>query len=376
MKDYYQILGVGRDASPDEIKRAYRALARRYHPDANKDDPSAEEKIKEINEAYEVLSDPDKKARYDMFGTTEALGFGGFSSWGRGGYDPFASLNDLIDDFFGGSFGSRPASRRRQSGERGRDVVVETEISFEQAAFGTELTLDDLELWAICEECEGTGAAPGSSPATCPACGGYGEITERRRSLLGSMITSYQCPECDGEGRVITEICPTCRGECRVLRKESLTIPIQAGIEDGTQLRVPSRGHAGRRGGASGDLYISVRVNPHPVLRRSGSDLFYDAEISYVQAALGTEILVPTLDGDIPLKIPGGSADGTQIRLRGQGVAHLDRSGRGDLVVTIKVRIPDSLGSEERELLERIAEIRKERVLRDSGRSKAKKGSH
>lgn len=363
MKDYYAILGVGRDSSQDEIKRAYRNLARRYHPDANKDDPTAEDKIKEINEAYEVLSDPEKRARYDMFGTADVSGLGGFGAYGRGGYDPFSPLNDLIEDFFGGTFGRRREARRRHAGERGRDVVVEAEINFEQAAFGTDLTLADIEIWARCEECGGSGGAPGSSPATCSACGGTGEITERRRSILGSMVTSYLCPECEGEGRVTREKCSVCGGESRVLRRETITVPIQAGIEDGTQLRVRGRGHAGRRGGDPGDLYVSVRVAPHPVLRRSGADLFYDAEISYVQAALGTEILVPTLDGDVSLKIPPGTSDGTELRLRGQGVPHLDRAGRGDLVVSVTVRIPDTLGFEERELLERIAEIRNERVL-------------
>lgn len=375
MKDYYAILGVGHDASQDELKRAYRNLARRYHPDANKDDPAAEEKIKEINEAYEVLSDPDKRARYDMFGSVDFSGLGGFGAYGRGGYDPFAPLNDLIEDFFGGSVGARRRARRRPSGERGKDVLVEAELNFEQAAFGTELTLSGIELWATCDECGGSGAASGSTPAICSACAGAGEITERRRSLLGSMITSYLCPECEGEGRVVTEQCPVCGGECRVLRKETITIPVQAGMEDGTQLRVPGRGHAGRRGGEPGDLYVSVRVTPHPVLRRSGSDLFYDVEISYVQAALGTEVLVPTLDGDIPLKIPGGTADRTEIRLRGRGVTHLERAGRGDLVVTVGVRIPDALTSEERRLLERVAEIRKERVLVDSRAEKAREGS-
>ncbi len=362
MKDYYAVLGVDRNASQDEIKRAYRRLARRFHPDANRDDPAAEERIKEINEAYEVLSDPEKRSRYDMFGTADFSGLGGFAGTSAGPYDPFASLNDLIEDFFGGSFSARRRARRAPSPERGRDVVVEAEIDFEQAAFGAELTLDALEIWTTCSSCRGEGAAPGSSPAACPACGGTGEITERRRSLLGSMITSYLCPECEGVGQVVVDRCPECEGEGRVLTRESMTVPIQAGIEDGTQLRVRGRGHAGKRGGPPGDLYVSVRVRPHPVLSRRGADLHFDAEISYVQAVLGTEVLVPTLDGDVELTVPPGVADGAQLRLEGRGVPFLDRPGRGDLVVTVRVEIPDQVSAEERELLEEIARVRNERV--------------
>jgi len=249
-------------------------------------------------------------------------------------------------------------------GEPGRDVVVEVEIDFEQAVVGAELTLDDLELWVECDECKGTGEELGSKRATCTACSGTGEITERRRSLLGSMITSYLCPECEGEGTVVVEPCKKCGGESRILHKEKLTVPIQPGIEDGTQLRVPGRGHAGVRGGPSGDLYISVRVRPHPVLKRSGADLFYDVVISYVQAVLGTEVLVPTLDGDLRVRIPGGVSDGEELRLVGHGVPRLDRGGRGDLVIKVRVVIPSELDPEERALLERIAEIRRERVLK------------
>ncbi len=372
MKDYYAVLGVGRDASPDEIKRAYRRLARRYHPDANKDDPAAEEKIKEINEAYEVLSDPEKRSRYDMFGSADFPAPGGFGGATGGAYDPFASLNDLIEDFFGGGFTARKRARRAPAPERGRDVVVEAEIDFEQAAFGAELTLDSLEIWTTCSSCSGSGAAPGSAPAACPACGGTGEITERRRSLLGSMITSYLCPECEGVGQVVVDRCPECQGEGRVLTRESITVPIQAGIEDGTQLRVRGRGHAGRRGGPPGDLYVSVRVRPHPVLDRRGADLHFDAEISYVQAVLGTTVLVPTLDGDVEVTVPPGVADGTQVRLEGRGVPFLDRPGRGDLVVTVRVHIPDQVSAEERKLLHEIARVRNERVL--GGASSSEQG--
>ncbi len=374
MKDYYEVLGVDRNASQDEIKRAYRSLARRYHPDANKDDPTAEEKIKEINEAYEVLSDPEKRARYDMFGAFDFGRSGNFGDFGRGGFDPFAPLNDLIEDFFGSTFGRRRPRRHRQRGERGKDVIVDAELNFEQAAFGTELTLSDIELWAVCEVCSGSGAAPGSAPAVCRACNGYGEITEQRRSLLGSMITSYLCPECEGEGQKPSETCPECEGEGRVLRKETITIPIQAGMEDGTQLRVPGRGHAGRRGGGPGDLYVNVRVTPHPLLRREGPHLYYDVEISYVQAVLGTDVLVPTLDGDVSLGIPGGVSDGAEIKLKGQGVPYLDKGGRGDLVVRVRVIIPDDPTPEERELLERIAAIRNERVRKSNRRAEARGG--
>lgn len=358
MKDYYAILGVPRGASQEEIKKAYRRLARRYHPDANKGDPDAEERFKEINEAYEVLSDPQRRRNYDMFGA------GVVSAPGSDPFiDPFSTLGDLFEGFFSTGFQRRRRGASRR-GERGRDVVVEVEITFEQAAVGTEISFDDLELWTTCRSCRGSGADSEAGMATCTACMGIGEITERRASLLGSMITSYTCPECEGTGRVAARPCEDCSGQGRKLERQRVSVSVPAGIEDGTQLRLRGKGHAGTHGEEPGDLYLSIRVLPHPVLRRQGPDLHFDAEISYVQAALGTVVLVPTLDGDVELEIPPGTQHGDQLTLEGKGLPMLDRRGKGKLVVTVKVVVPapNKMSAEETELLERIAELRGEKV--------------
>lgn len=352
--DYYEVLGVSRDASQREIKAAFRRLARQYHPDANPDDPDAEERFKEIAEAYEVLSDPERRRQYDLFGK-------GSSLFGGGGGD-FGSIFDM---FFGDAFGRQSSHRNRK---QGGDVVVEAELSFEQGVFGTTLELPPIDMLVPCETCEGSGAAAGTHPGRCNRCGGAGEVRNVRRTFLGNVVTAYPCQQCGGSGEEILSPCRTCRGEGRIQDVRSISVEVPAGIEDGSQLRIEGRGHAARRGGRPGDLYVTLRVRPHPVLERSGLDLIYRADISIAQAALGTVLTVPSLDGDIDVEVAPGTQHGTRINLKGAGVPRMNGRGRGNLVVYVTVTVPGDLSEEEAELLHRYAELRGEPVISERAR--------
>jgi molecular chaperone DnaJ len=355
-RDLYAVLGVGRDASDAEIKRAFRRLAQQTHPDVNQD-VGADERFKEINEAYQVLSDPQRRQAYDMFGTTGDGSDPGFGAAGFGGF------GDIFDAFFGGT----QAGARRGHPLAGSDLRYDLRITLEEAVRGVE---KDIEFTGLgrCETCSGSGAAPGSEAITCEQCGGRGEIRSTRRTMLGQMVNVSTCPRCQGEGKLITDPCPTCKGDGRTQRKRTLRVTIPAGIDEGHQIRLSNEGEVGPRGGPAGSLYVAVHVIAHPTLRREGTELAYDADVSIVQAALGTRITVPTVDGEEEVEIKPGTQPGTEIRLRGRGVPHLRRAGsRGDLHVFVNVVVPSKLSKRQRELLAEYADEAGEPVSANGG---------
>lgn len=347
--DYYAVLGVSREASPDEIKRAYRKLARQHHPDANQEDPNAADRFKEVTRAYEVLSDPDKRQRYDMFGDERA-------GAGAAGFGDFGDISDLFQSFFGGGVSG---TRGRRGPARGADIVAEVVLTLEEAAAGAERDVN-LDTLVECDECGGNGAAPGTYPSRCRECGGTGEVRSARRTVLGNVITATTCPVCSGTGERIDDPCKRCSGRGRVRVSDTLTVRIPAGVDDGAQLRVTGRGQAGTRGGRSGDLYVSIRVTPHPVFRRAGNDLGCEVSVPMTIAALGGEIEVPTLDGPESIEISPGTQSGEVARLKGKGMPRVDRGGRGELVVLLKVDTPTKLDPEQAELLRQVAQLRGE----------------
>jgi len=356
-RDYYVILDVARTATDAEIKRAYRKLAQKWHPDVNKD-PAADDRFKELSEAYEVLSDPQRRQTYDMFGRA---GLGGNADPGFGG--GFGGFGDIFDAFFGGA----AAGARRGRPQGGSDLRYDLRISFEEAVRGTEKEIE-FRVLAPCETCGGSGAKPGTTPTTCPQCNGRGEVRSIRQTMLGQMVNVTACPRCRGEGRIIDEPCETCHGDGRTERKRTLRVTIPAGIDEGHQIRLSSEGEAGPRGGPAGSLYVAVHVTPHPALRREGTELLFEADVSIAQAALGTRISVPTVDGDEEVEIKPGTQPGTELRLRGRGVPHVRRSGsRGDLHVRVNVVVPSKLSKRQRELLEQLAEEGGETVAPNAG---------
>jgi len=350
--DLYDVLGVRRDATDDEIRRAYRRLARELHPDVNAD-PEAERRFKEITAAYQTLSDPARRRQYDMFG-----GQGGFPT--DMGF-PFGDFGDIFDVFFGRASGSRTrAPRRRSRAAPGQDLGVNLSLTFEQAAFGGDhvVTVDTL---AVCPRCEGSGSEPGTHPSRCRRCGGTGEIQDVARSVFGTVMTSRPCEVCQGTGEEIASPCKTCGGDGRVGDRQDVTVNVPAGVADGMELRISGVGAAGRSGGLPGDLYVSLRVEPHPVFERRGQDLVCALVVPMTQAALGAEVEIPTLDGTERARLEPGVASGTVLRLKGKGLPNPGRRGRGDLLVTVAVETPTPKTKEERALLERLAELRRER---------------
>jgi molecular chaperone DnaJ len=350
VRDLYDILGVGRDASQDEIRTSYRKLARELHPDVS-DDPATEEHFKEITGAYEILSDPEKRARYDRFGAT-----------GPGG-QPFTDLQDIFDMFFGGSFdpfgGGRRRRTRRSPARRGEDIGVSVRLPFEEAAFGVrkELEIDRL---VECDRCLGNGAEPGTTPLACRTCGGTGEVQEVRRSVFGTLMTSAACRTCGGTGQEILDKCERCFGRGRMQEPATVTVDIPAGVSDGMELRVGASGHAGVSGGPAGELYVSLAVEPSASFERRGQDLLTVLDISATQAALGASILIATLDEEETVRVEPGTESGTVVRLRGRGIPNLNRRGRGDLYVTLHVVTTRELSREERTLYRQLAELRGE----------------
>ena len=351
-RDYYEVLGIERTAAAAEIKKAYRKLAAQYHPDRNPGDGEAEERFKEAAEAYAVLSDADKRARYDRFGHGGLGAQGGFS-----GFDPqtFGDFADVLGDLFG--FGDLLGGGRRRGGRRGTpgaDLRYDLELSFEEAAFGAAHTLRVPRL-EVCEECKGSGSAGGSAPQTCNACGGAGQV----RFSQGFLTVARTCPQCRGRGTVISDPCKRCRGQRRVEQERTLEVTIPAGVEEGARLRLTGEGEQGLDGGGPGDLYVVLHVEEHPRFRREGAHVISELEVSYPQLVLGALVEVETVHGLVPLEIPAATQPGEQFRLPGQGVARLDGRGKGDhhVFVRLEVPAPGEVSEEERELLKRLAEL-------------------
>ena len=355
-RDYYEVLGVDRNASEDEIKKAYRQAAKKYHPDLNPGDKNAEAKFKEVNEAYEVLSDREKKARYDQYGHAGVdpnFGAGGaYGGSGFGGFSgDFGDLGDLFGSIFGGGFGGRRASPNAP--RRGGDVRLNLNLTFEEAAKGCKKTVR-VSVIENCADCSGTGARKGTSPETCPTCHGHGSVVQIQRTPFGQMQTQRVCERCRGTGKIVKDPCPTCSGKGKVRRSRDLEVTVPAGIDDGQILSLGGRGDAGVNGGPAGDLHITVSVRPHPLFERHGYDVYCEEPVTFVQAALGGEIEVPTLDGKVNLKIREGTQPGDEYKLKGRGIPILRSTGRGDQYVRIKVEVPRSLNGEQKKKLQEL----------------------
>ncbi len=351
-RDYYEVLGVNKSASPDEIKKAYRKLAKENHPDLHPGDKACEERFKEANEAYEVLSDEEKRKKYDQFGhaafdPNAGFGGGGFG----GGFGGFGDLGDIFGDIFG--FGGG-ASRNPNAPRKGESVRANVTISFEEAAFGCEkeVTVARVEQ---CPDCKGNGCAPGTTPEVCPDCKGTGSVRTTQRTPFGIAQSTAPCSKCRGTGKIIHQPCKTCRGMGNIRRQHKVKVNVPAGIDDGQTISRPGYGNAGANGGQAGDLLVTVMVRPHPRFERDGSSVLIEQEISFSQAALGAEVEVPTLDGNVKLVIPEGTQPGTIMRLRGKGIPYLRGSGRGDQFVTISVAVPKNLSAHQKELLRQFA---------------------
>lgn len=358
-KDYYAALGVAKTASEEEIKKAYKQQVKKYHPDLNPDSKTAEAKMKEVNEAYDVLSDPEKRARYDQFG---ADGMNGAYGGGAGGFGGFggADFGDIFDMFFNGAGGGRNSARRQNMARQGDDVRLDVKVSFEEAARGTtrEVPLTRSE---NCSDCGGSGAKAGTGRITCSYCGGSGQVSSTQTTPFGQFQTVKPCPRCGGRGSVVETPCPTCSGNGRVRKQRKIKINIPAGVDNDSRLRMSGEGEGGYNGGPAGDLYIFVTVEPHKYFRRNGDDILCDLPISMVQAALGDEVEVETLEGKVKLTIPEGTQSGTSFRLRGRGFPKLRGYGKGDQNVKVSVTTPSNLTAEQKDLLRQFAKAGNEK---------------
>ena len=353
-RDYYEVLGVQKNASADEIKKAYRSLARKYHPDLHPDDKDCAEKFKEVNEAYEVLSDPSKKERYDQFGHAGVdpnYGGGGFN--GGAGFNPFGDMGDIFENLFGGGFGGGFGGSTRSRADaprRGQDVDTTVTIEFMEACMGVkrEIKINRLDK---CPDCKGTGASAGSTPQTCPECNGRGQVKVAQRTPFGVISSQKTCTKCGGKGKIVSNPCSKCGGNGRIRVSKSLSVDIPAGIDDGQMLRVSGQGDAGVNGGPSGNLNVGVRVKNHPLFEREEYDIHCEIPITYAQAVMGDELVVPTIDGNVKYSIGEGTQTGTVFRLKGKGVKKLQRSERGDQYVKVYVEVPKNLDKKQKELL-------------------------
>ena len=355
-RDYYEVLGVSRGASEDEIKKAYKKMARKYHPDLNPGDKTAEEKFKEVNEAYEVLSDADKKARYDQYGHAGVdpnFGAGGFGGGFDGSFD-FGDLGDIFGSFFGGGFGGGRRTNPNAP-QRGESIRMSIAISFEEAAFGCEKAVT-VERYETCDTCHGNGCAPGTSPEVCPDCHGTGTVQVRRQTPMGVFATSSPCPKCGGKGRIIHQPCKDCRGSGMVRKKKTIQASIPAGIDNGQTISIRGQGNAGKNGGPAGDLLITITVRPHELFRREGTSVLCEAPITFTQAVLGAELEIPTIDGKVKYTLPEGTQSGTTFRLKGKGIPSIHGRGRGDQYVTVYIETPKNLNKEQKEALKKFAE--------------------
>jgi len=353
--DPYSTLGVGKNSSPDEIKKAYRKLARQYHPDHNPGDNSAADKFKDVKKAYDILSDPARKQQYDSYGFTgdEQPGAGGFGGGFQGGGFG-VNFEDIFESMFGDAFGGRSSSR--QQPKKGADVGVDLSLSFEEAVFGTDKEIS-VRVLTACEECKGTGARAGTSRSQCSNCHGSGQIKVMQNTLLGRMMQVKACPHCNGTGTVVTDPCPNCRGQGRVDKTVRKKINIPAGVDTGNRLRVPGAGHAGETGAPPGDMYVMISVRNHEYFERKGQDIHLKVPIGLAQAALGVELEVPTLEGTESLVIPPGTRSGSSFRLAGRGAPRVNRSGKGDQIVTVVIDVPKRLSSQQTEALRNYAKL-------------------
>ena len=373
-RDFYEVLGVKKGASEDELKKAYRKLAKENHPDLHPGDKECEARFKEINEAYEVLSDPDKRAKYDQFGHAAfdpSQGFGG--GGGFGGFEGFGGFGDIFSDIFGGGFGFGGGGGRNPNAPRkGDNLRATVNIKFEEAAFGVkkEVFVSKIEQ---CPDCKGTGCAEGTTAEVCPDCKGSGTVMSTKRTPFGMVQSSEQCPKCKGRGKIIHSPCKTCRGMGSVRRQHKVTVSVPAGIDDGQTISLRGQGNAGLNGGPAGDLLITVLVQPHARFERDGASILLDQEVSFAQAALGAEVEVPTLDGKVKLNIPEGTQTGTTFRLKGKGVPFLRNGGRGDQFVTVKVAVPRGLSSAQKDALRQYAQTMGETVEQKNIFGKRKK---
>jgi molecular chaperone DnaJ len=353
-RDYYEVLGVSKQASSDDIKKAYRRLAKQYHPDVNPGDKEAEAKFKEVNEAYSILSDDQKRSTYDRFGHSafDGAGGGGFSGFEGFG---FGGLDDLFESFMGGGFG-RSSRNRRNEPVRGRDLQYALEISFEEAAFGTtkEIPITRLQ---TCKTCSGTGSKPGTSAENCKRCQGTGQIRYSQATPFGQFVNVKTCDACRGEGKIITQPCEKCHGKGRVSKSQRISMNIPAGIDEGQTISLRGEGESGLRGGPSGDLYVSIHIKPHEIFKREGYDVVCDVPISFTQAALGAEIEIPTIDGIMKYIIPEGTQTSTVFKLKGKGIKRLRSNSRGDQYFRVNVEVPVKLTQKQRELLRQFADI-------------------
>lgn len=354
-RDYYEVLEVSKGASDDEIKKAYRKLAKKYHPDVNPNDKTAEAKFKEVNEAYEVLSDPQKKSRYDQFGHAgvDPNSFGGAGA-GFGDFD-FGGIGDIFESFFGGS-GFGRSTRSRNGPQKGADLKYSIEIKFEQAAFGIEkeITINKHEQ---CSSCRGSGAKAGTNPETCKHCNGTGQVQYKQSTPFGQFVNVRTCDVCRGEGKIIVNPCPNCGGKGKVRKNKKISVNIPAGIDDGQTISLRGEGDPGARGGPPGDLFITVNVKPHPIFKRQGNDVVCEMPITFVQAALGAELEVPTLDGKVKYSMPEGTQTGSIFRLKGKGIPYLRGNGRGDQYVKVEIDVPKKLDEKQKAILKEFAEI-------------------
>ena len=367
-RDFYEVLGLSKGASDDEIKKAYKKMARKYHPDLNPDNKEAEEKFKEVNEAYEILSDADKKARYDQFGHAGVdpnFGAGGFGGGFDGGFD-FGDLGDIFGSFFGGGFGGGRRTNPNAP-QRGESIRMSVTISFEEAAFGCEkeVTVERME---ACDTCHGSGCAAGTSPEVCPDCRGSGQVQVRRQTPMGVFATTTTCPKCGGKGRIIQQPCGDCHGSGSVRKRKTIKASIPAGIDNGQTISVRGQGHAGKNGGPAGDLLITITVRPHELFRREGTSVLCEAPITFAQAVLGAELEIPTIDGKVKYDLPEGTQSGTTFRLKGKGIPSINGRGRGDQYVTVYIETPRDLNRDQKEALKKFAETLGENNYEDRKR--------
>ena len=355
-QDYYETLGISKGAGDDEIKKAYRQMAKKYHPDMNPGNAEAEQKFKEVNEAYEVLSDADKRAKYDQYGHAAfdpSAGFGG-GGGGFGGFGDF-DMGDIFSSFFGGGFGGSRSQSRANAPQEGEDIGVRVVLSFEEAAFGCkrEVTFARVQK---CDDCAGSGAKKGTSPERCTKCGGRGTVTVNQRTAFGMMQSTRACPDCNGTGKIIKTPCENCRGKGYVKINKKLEVSIPAGIDDGQRIALRGQGNEGRNGGPAGDLIIQVSVRPHAVFERDGNDLYCEIPITFAEAALGAKIKIPTLEGEIEYDIPEGTQTGTVFTIKQKGINAVNSRSKGHLYVKVVVETPSGLNSEQKKLLRQFAD--------------------